>query len=155
MTDGPGDSRVAGASRAGVGIGPRIGGLLWAGGTLTILAVASGLSPSGEGHGTHRALGLPGCVWLATFDQPCPTCGMTTSFAHAADGAFLRAFVVQPMGAFLAIGAATTFWFALHSALTGSRALEAVGRMMGPKAVWWGLGGLFAAWAYTLVRHAG
>ena len=35
---------------------------------------------------------------------PCPTCGMTTAFAHTVRGQWLRAFLVQPAGFVLAVG---------------------------------------------------
>lgn len=36
--------------------------------------------------------------------HPCPTCGMTTSFAYAVRGRLLRAFHAQPAGLAIALG---------------------------------------------------
>jgi hypothetical protein len=90
------------------------------------LLVAATLTPNPDGHGTHTQLGLPPCGWVLAFAKPCPTCGMTTAFTHMADGRLDLAFLAQPAGALLALLAAAVFWIALHTALTGSRALPAV-----------------------------
>jgi hypothetical protein len=83
--------------------------------------------------------------------RPCITCGMTTSFSHAARGQLVRSFLAQPMGCVLAITTATAFWPALWGAWVGAR----VDRMLAPLArtrVLWGLGlGLLAAWGYKLL----
>lgn len=69
----------------------------------TLLAIASRLTPDGRGMRTHEQLGLPSCAFFAGTGMPCPTCGMTTAFAHAAHGQLLSSFFVQPFGAFLAV----------------------------------------------------
>jgi len=51
---------------------------------------------------THTQLGLPECNFLRLTGVPCPSCGMTTSFAllvHGDPGASLRA---NPVGTLLA-----------------------------------------------------
>jgi hypothetical protein len=45
-------------------------------------AVAYRLEPDPRGFGTHQKLGLPPCTIRAVFGIPCPSCGMTTSFAN-------------------------------------------------------------------------
>lgn len=62
------------------------------------LIVARLLSPSPRGVGTHEQLGLPPCLFLKLTGVPCPSCGLTTSFAHAARLNFYEAFVTQPFG---------------------------------------------------------
>ena len=89
-------------------------------GTGALLVVAAWLSPSEEGHGTHTQLGLPPCGWVVGMGMPCPSCGMTTSFAHAADGDFIGSFRAQPAGAFLAIISAMIFVISGWVLLTGS-----------------------------------
>ncbi|MCA9305869.1 MAG: DUF2752 domain-containing protein [Phycisphaerales bacterium] len=116
-----------------------------------LLGTAAWLSPSGAGHGTHTQLGMPPCGWVLAFDKPCPTCGMTTSFAHAAHGELWAAFVTQPFGALLALASAMVFWMGLHSAVTGSRALSSLGRLFLPRYVWIGVALLVAAWVYKLL----
>jgi hypothetical protein len=53
---------------------------------LAVLAVSSLLTPSTQGFGTHRQLGLPDCSMVAMFGIRCPGCGMTTSWAHVMHG---------------------------------------------------------------------
>ena len=68
------------------------------------------LTPNPHGHGTHTQLHLPSCPWPQTVGGPCPTCGMTTAFAFAADGRFLRSFLTQPCGFALALMTAAGSW---------------------------------------------
>jgi hypothetical protein len=91
-----------------------------AGAFLAVLVVAARLTPSPDGFGTHRAaLGMPACNFLATTGLPCPSCGMTTSFAWVAKGNVVASLYVQPMGTVLALLAAVTVWGGLYVALTG------------------------------------
>src|SRR5687768_6027839 len=62
------------------------------------LVLAAILTPSERGVGTHRQLGLPECTFLWVTGFPCPFCGMTTSWTHAAHGDVLRSITTQPMG---------------------------------------------------------
>ncbi|MEP7337375.1 MAG: DUF2752 domain-containing protein [Acidobacteriota bacterium] len=62
------------------------------------LAIARLLHPSAKGYGTHQQLGLPPCVFFQLTGIPCPSCGLTTSFAHAARLHFYQAFLTQPFG---------------------------------------------------------
>ncbi len=114
------------------------------------LAVAAWLEPSGSGFGTHEQLGLPACGWIAGLGMPCPSCGMTTSFAFAARGDFAAAFAAQPMGALLAICAALVAVVAGWTALSGSRSWEVLWSAMGRR-FWWGFVGVAAlAWVYKI-----
>ncbi|MGE0130055.1 MAG: DUF2752 domain-containing protein [Blastocatellales bacterium] len=62
------------------------------------LITARLLQPSLHGVGTHEQLGLPPCAFLHFTGIPCPSCGLTTSFAHAARLHFYEAFITQPFG---------------------------------------------------------
>jgi hypothetical protein len=53
-------------------------------GALAVLVVARALAPDPSLVGTHVQLGLPPCAFLAWTGVPCPTCGLTTAFAHMA-----------------------------------------------------------------------
>lgn len=117
---------------------------------LGLLLTAAWLRPASAGHGTHTQLGLLQCGWVAAFGKPCPTCGMTTAFALAADGNIARSVAVQPMGAFLAIGSAAGFWGCLHAALFGSRVGTVAGGLLSPRVLWWIAGATVAAWAYKV-----
>ncbi|MBD3672801.1 MAG: DUF2752 domain-containing protein [Planctomycetaceae bacterium] len=66
--------------------------------------VASSLTPSSTGHGTHRQLGLPPCSILSLTRIPCPTCGMTTSFSHFVRGEWASSARVNTSGFLLACG---------------------------------------------------
>lgn len=88
-------------------------------GCLAVLAMAARLTPSPTGVGSHRALGLQSCVMLDRKGLPCPSCGMTTSFAWFARGDVAASFYVQPMGALLAAAAACSVWGGAYIALTG------------------------------------
>ena len=65
-----------------------------------VVAIAYRLQPSAQGFGTHQQLGLPPCPFHSLTGMPCPGCGLTTSFAHAAKFHFVEAFAVQPFGLF-------------------------------------------------------
>jgi hypothetical protein len=97
-----------------------VAGLALAAATLALLLVAAWLRASADGHGTHEQLGLAPCAWTLRWNFPCPTCGMTTAFAHAADGDLAAAAATQPFGAALAVFASVSFWGGLHAGLTGA-----------------------------------
>lgn len=65
--------------------------------SLTLL-LARWLRPAPRGVGTHEQLGLPPCLFLHFTGFPCPSCGLTTSFAHAARLHFYQSFITQPFG---------------------------------------------------------
>jgi hypothetical protein len=69
------------------------------------LAIARSLHPSASGMGTHEQLGLPPCKFLVFTGFPCPSCGLTTSFAYAAHFHFQQAFFASPFGLLLFFGA--------------------------------------------------
>ncbi|MBX7152931.1 DUF2752 domain-containing protein [bacterium] len=68
---------------------------------LIIMFLSYYLTPSATGYGTHEQLGLPPCGFLTITGYPCPSCGLTTSFAYFAHGNFSASVIVQPFGALL------------------------------------------------------
>lgn len=68
-----------------------------------LLGMAVALQPDGRGLGTHEQFGLAPCGMIAMTGLPCPTCGMTTAFAHTVRGQLVRAFIAQPTGLALAL----------------------------------------------------
>lgn len=80
---------------------PRVVGLLAALPAWAVLIVALLLEPDPHGMGTHERLGMPPCGFLQTTGLPCPSCGMTTSFAAMAHGRILEALYAQVAGAVL------------------------------------------------------
>jgi hypothetical protein len=69
-----------------------------AGSAAALLFIARLLRPSADGFGTHRQLGLPPCAFLHFTGIPCPSCGLTTSVAHAARLHFYESVITQPFG---------------------------------------------------------
>ncbi len=140
--------------------GGRIAARRWIGAAVAlaaavVLGVAAYLEPSPLGIGTHTQLGGPTCGWLVIMDIPCPTCGMTTAFAHAADGNLWAAFRTQPMGAVLAVGTAAALLIGVYVAVTGSRVVGMFGRLWGRRTAW-ALGIAFGGgWVYKLLVYKG
>lgn len=66
-----------------------------------VLGIAHCLHPSVSGMGTHEQLGLAPCRFHALTGIPCPSCGLTTSFAYALHFQFRRAFFASPFGLLL------------------------------------------------------
>jgi hypothetical protein len=89
-------------------------------GCLAVLILAASLTPSPTGMSTHaQCLGLPDCTFLQNTKLPCPSCGMTTSFAWFARGNLVASAYVQPMGMILAVMTAAAAWGGLYIAITG------------------------------------
>src|SRR5688572_4765367 len=101
-----------------------------------VLGLAAWLVPSPTGLGTHEAMNLPPCGWVAIADLTCPTCGMTTAFAHAADGNLLGSFLAQPMGCVLALVTAMALLVSVYVAVTGSRLGGSFSRLWNRSTPW-------------------
>lgn len=97
----------------------RVKALMVLGGCLALLAVAYLLKPDPSGVGTHTRMGWPRCTMLTITGYPCPTCGMTTAFAHAVRGQWLSAFHAQPAGFLLALGTMIVAVFSLGAVISG------------------------------------
>ena len=120
-------------------------------GLLALLAVAAWLEPDPAGLGTHRQLGLPPCTFRAVVGRPCPTCGMTTSWAHLIRGELLEALQVNVAGTLLGLAALVAApWMALL-AIRG----RWIGRPPGSTALAYAVVALFAVmlvdWVYRLL----
>ena len=86
-------------------------------GLIFLIAVAAMLKPSPFQLGTHQQLGLPPCSFLVLFGVPCPTCGMTTAWAHLMHGELIRAFQANIGGVLLAVLAmAAAPWLMISAA---------------------------------------
>ena len=101
------------------GRGGRVVAALVAVGCLAVLVCAATLEPSPTGVGTHTAMGLTRCAFHDRTNLPCPSCGMTTSFAWFAHGNLAASAYVQPMGALLALATAACVVGGLYVAATG------------------------------------
>lgn len=84
---------------------------------------------------------------------PCPTCGMTTAFAHAADGNLPAAFLAQPMGAVLAVATAMALLVGSFTAATGSRVAVLFGGLWGRRTAWVLGVGFSGAWLYKIIVY--
>jgi len=83
----------------------RVQYLLVSGSAAALLLIARLLQPSADGFGTHRQLGLPPCAFLHFTGIPCPSCGLTTSVAHAARLHLYESVITQPFGVVVFISA--------------------------------------------------
>ena len=88
-------------------------------GLLTLLAIAAWLTPSPQGFGTHRQLGLPECSLQQWFGIRCPSCGMTTSWSHLMHGQPLASVRANSGGTLLALVALASGPWLLASGLWG------------------------------------
>jgi hypothetical protein len=124
-------------------------------GCTSVLGMAAWMTPSPNGVGTHEQLSLPPCGWITLMDMPCMTCGMTTSFAHAARGNLIASFLAQPMGFLLAITMAMSLVIAMHVAITGSNIAAMLLPMWRPRTLWLVAGIALVAWVYKIIVHKG
>lgn len=120
---------------------------------LGLLATAAQLPPSPTGMGTHTQLGLAECQFAQRTGIPCPTCGMTTSFAWFIRGNLAASFYVQPMGALLAVLTAGAFWAGLYVALTGRPIHRLIRFLPGRYYVALLLSWALLAWAWKILIH--
>ena len=122
---------------------------------LALLIVAGQLHASPAGRGTHTQLGLAPCGFLSATGLPCATCGMTTSFALAADGHLLRAFAVQPFGAMLALAAAAAVLLGLYAAAAGMSLVPLLSPLARSPVLITLAALLLFAWAYKMMLSIG
>jgi hypothetical protein len=92
---------------------------------IAMLCVAVALQPEPRGRGTHQQLGLPPCTFVMLWNKPCPTCGMTTSWANLVRGRVPSALKANVAGTLLATIAIAAGPWLLWSALRG----KTVGRL--------------------------
>jgi hypothetical protein len=97
-------------------------------GALGVLAAARWLDPDPRGFGTHEQLGLPACVFHALTSLPCPTCGLTTSFAHLARLETSSAISAHVLGVPLFLVTLTTVPLSLLGASRGWSLSRSLGR---------------------------
>lgn len=147
------EARVAAAGQAG-STRRRLVAVVVTLAAATILGLAAYLEPSPTGLGTHTQLpAMPTCGWLVTMDLPCPTCGMTTAFAHAANGNLVAALGAQPLGAGLALATAMTLLVAGYAAVTGSRVATIFATLWGRRSAWILAVCATGAWVYKVLVY--
>lgn len=133
----------------------RLGAAVVAAAALTLLCIAAGLTPDPRGVETHTQLGLWPCGWYLASGTPCPTCGMTTAFAAAANRSFFSSLRTQPFGFAAALVTAVLFWAGLHVAVFGSRAGSIAGKLLAPRFVVAAAVLLIGAWVYKMAAMKG
>lgn len=82
-------------------------------GLIVVLGVAAWLRPYDEtgrpySQATHTQLGMPPCNMMLLYGKPCPSCGMTTSFALLAHGDVVNSLKANWVGTLMA-----AFWLGL------------------------------------------
>ncbi|MBI5368977.1 MAG: DUF2752 domain-containing protein [Planctomycetes bacterium] len=124
-------------------------------GATAAVALALWLRPDPRGFGTHEQLGLLPCGFKRVTGLPCPTCGMTTSFALLARGRLAAAADVQPFGAFLFLA---TIGAGLLSAAELFARYPFLDRLAAVRWRWFGpllAACFFLAWGWACARAAG
>ena len=71
-----------------------------------LLITAACLTPDVSGVGTHEQLGFAPCSSIVWWGVPCPSCGMTTSWAYLVRGRLSAAIAANAGGTVLALAAA-------------------------------------------------
>lgn len=135
-------------------VGNRVVAALVALACLGLMGLALWLKPDSAGAGTHQQLGLIRCQTLSVTGVPCPSCGMTTSFAWFARGNLVASFYIQPAGCLLALGVCMTFWAALYVAATGRPVYRLLAVIRPRWAILFGTAGVLAAWGWKIYIHA-
>jgi hypothetical protein len=119
---------------------------------ITGVIIASRLTPSSNGVGTHEQLGFPACGFLTLTGWPCPSCGLTTSITHLVHGNFTQSAIVQPFGVFLFVALASLFVYSLWAFVVG-RPLSALTESVAfEKAQFILLAVLLVSWVYNILR---
>lgn len=117
------------------------------------LGLAVWLTPDRSGSGTHEQLGLPPCSFKVLVGVPCPSCGMTTAWAHTLHGEVVGALRSNVGGTLLCLADLVVVPWLLASALAGRWML------MAPRdrpIAWMAI--VFVVitlsdWAFRMVRH--
>ncbi len=116
-----------------------------------LLIVAAWLRPDPSGMDTHSQLGLPRCGWPGAYGIPCPTCGMTTSFALLVRGRVISAFTDQPLGALLALTTITALLLGVRALITGRSWRINIYRCKPGRIIFGGVLITLAAWGYKIL----
>jgi len=120
---------------------------------LAVLVTAALIPPSPAGIGSHEHLRLEPCQFLAKTGLPCPSCGMTTSFAWFVRGNLLASFYVQPMGMILAVLCCCAIWSGFYIAITGRSAHRMARNLNWTPIVVTGIALWLAAWGWKIWIH--
>lgn len=120
-----------------------------------VLGIATWLTPSPSGYGTHLQLGLKECTVMHYTGWPCPMCGMTTTFTLMAHIRPLDALLTQPFGVMLFGLTFLGAGIGLYDLLTGAGAWRRMLRWVAPRERRIAAAlmlGLLVGWLYKAVR---
>ena len=121
-------------------------------GLLALLVLAAWLTPDERGLGTHRQLGFPQCTALKLLGIRCPTCGMTTSWAHTVRGQLGRAAAANCGGTLLALSAIAMVPWLLGSGARGQWLISPPSGRVALTLMLTVLGVTLLDWAIRLIR---
>lgn len=116
-----------------------------------MLAVGRMLEPSPTGVGTHMQLGFPPCFFLQLTGWPCPNCGLTTSFSHAAHLHFGSALLAQPFGLLAFLMAASSIPISVFLAIRNLRWERVISSKAADRAFYLLIALYAASWVYKIV----
>ncbi|MCP4592975.1 MAG: DUF2752 domain-containing protein [bacterium] len=115
-----------------------------------LLGVAGWLKPDPSGTGTHTQLGVLPCSTMVVWGIPCPTCGMTTAFAHTVRGQWGAALRAQPAGWLAALAVGALAMLSAATVVTGRRWAVNWYRVPPGRVVLGCVVVVLAAWAYRI-----
>jgi hypothetical protein len=124
-------------------------------GGVLICGIMALTPPDPTGMGTHERWGLPPCSMMERTGWPCPSCGMTTSFAHAVRGQWGAALRVQPAAALMAAAMFLIMGLAAWVLIGGRPLPQWIRRWLRPVMLWWVLAVLAAGWFYKIALVRG
>ena len=120
---------------------------------LWLIKTAVSIVPDTRGYGTHEQLGLERCGYLKQHGHPCPSCGMTTSFAHTVRLQLWQGLKANPAGTLLCLLVMIMPGILLHSLLTDTPATRLLKH--GPGRYWFVVTLIVVglSWAYKLLSY--
>jgi len=115
-----------------------------------ILLISYFLRPDPRGFGTHQQLFLPPCPFRWLTHLPCPSCGLTTSFAYFAKGDWMMAWKTHPLGPLLFIFLVLFEFLIIKSLLQGSPLRENLNKIFTPSLGIYLIIGVMVQWILRL-----
>ncbi|MFT7618681.1 MAG: hypothetical protein ACI97A_002328 [Planctomycetota bacterium] len=122
-------------------------------GCFWLVGTAFQVEPDERGFGSHEQLGMEPCAYLEMHGHPCPSCGMTTSFAHTVRFQIPSALAANPAGTIMCLICLVLPGILVHSMLTGQPVARLfIGKWRGYW-IFYAVGILGASWTYKILSH--